>query len=254
MTIKHEKCFGPAFVRVFELAPEQKVLEEWNRINLYSQTRGINRFLGFSFMLEKYGIDGAKDFEQWTKESGELSNRALEARLESEVHNIFAKAYYWSNLVNELIDKLPIAKPFNGVKLALSEIRKKADIAVVSSANPSAVYIEWEQGGLREYVSTIMTQNDGSKSECLSQLCKCGYAAEDILMVGDSPGDYMAAKHNGSAFYPILVNNEAYSWEQLRGYVFPMFYAGEYIDRVQQHFIEIFEKKLEGALSITGHL
>ena len=59
MRIKHTRCFGPCLVREWQLQEwEQDILDRWNQINLYSITRGVNRFRGLLIMLgeihEKY--------------------------------------------------------------------------------------------------------------------------------------------------------------------------------------------------------
>ena len=61
MDIKHIRCFGPCMVEVWSLQKwENEILERWNEINLYTLTRGINRFKGLALALseinEKYGI------------------------------------------------------------------------------------------------------------------------------------------------------------------------------------------------------
>ena len=53
MTIKHVECFGPCMVKAYGLEEKRdEVLDIWNRINLYSMTRGINRFLGLVTTLD----------------------------------------------------------------------------------------------------------------------------------------------------------------------------------------------------------
>jgi len=43
MTIKHVNCFGPEFINVFKITSHiEDILNEWNRANLYSLTRGID--------------------------------------------------------------------------------------------------------------------------------------------------------------------------------------------------------------------
>ena len=49
----------------------------------------------------------------------------------------------------------------------------------------------------------------------IRKLLSTGYKQEKCLMVGDAPGDCKAAEENGIFFYPILVNQEQSSWEQL---------------------------------------
>lgn len=61
MDCKHILCFGPCLIPVWELEPwKEWVLRRWNEINLYTMTRGINRFKGLAIILKE--ID-----EQWKK-------------------------------------------------------------------------------------------------------------------------------------------------------------------------------------------
>ena len=54
MTIKHVRAFGPCLVKEWGLEKwEKEILERWNVINLYSRTRGINRFKGLAMMLKE---------------------------------------------------------------------------------------------------------------------------------------------------------------------------------------------------------
>lgn len=222
MNIKHIRCFGPCMVKEWELSEwEQEILERWNEINLYSLTRGINRFKGLSMALseinEKYRkIDGVEELRVWSETAPELSNSALESIIGTSP--VFEKALRWSRSVNEEIEKLPQEeiKPFEGVKEAFSLIHESADIAVVSSANPEAVRKEWERFGLLEMVDVVCTQEVGSKSACIKMISEKGYEKDHILMVGDAPGDRKAAEENEVLFYPILVKHEDESWTEFR--------------------------------------
>ena len=45
MDIKHIRCFGPCMVDEWQLGQwQEEILKRWNAINLYTMTRGINRF------------------------------------------------------------------------------------------------------------------------------------------------------------------------------------------------------------------
>src|SRR3989475_12362092 len=45
MEIKHKECFAPMFIKHFELQAVSKYAREvWEFVNLYSKTRGANRF------------------------------------------------------------------------------------------------------------------------------------------------------------------------------------------------------------------
>ena len=60
MEVKHRTCFGPQWIKTFGLTEhEAECMELWLSINLYSITRGINRFKGLALALaevEKRGL------------------------------------------------------------------------------------------------------------------------------------------------------------------------------------------------------
>lgn len=113
MDIKHERCFGPLMVEEWGLeAWREPVLKRWNAINLYTMTRGINRFKGLAMALaevnERYTpIAGIEAFCQWAQNERELSNRSLEKAAKQSHEAIFAKALNWSRAVNAAIERLP---------------------------------------------------------------------------------------------------------------------------------------------------
>lgn len=226
MDIKHFKCFGPCMVEEWALDEwRNDILDRWNEINLYTITRGINRFKGLALALceinDKYRtIDGAAELKAWTDTAPELSNGALEKIIAEEGSStIFKKALSWSKKVNEAITTLPDNSklPFPMVKEALELAHKYADVAIVSSANLGAVLEEWEMHGLLDHVDVVMSQNDGSKAHCISELLKKGYYNIKVVMCGDAPGDLAAAEKNGVFFFPILVRSEKESWEEFIG-------------------------------------
>jgi len=223
MDIKHFRCFGPCMVREWALEEwQEEILRRWNEINLYTMTRGINRFLGLSIALteisERYtAIEDLKTFCDWVAESRELSNSALQSAIEAKPDSIsLKKALAWSVAVNEAITLLPDESkvPFPMVGEALAFAHERADVAIVSSANPDAVLEEWERFGLLEHVDVVLAQDSGSKAFCISELLKKGYSPDCVVMCGDAPGDLDAARKNGVFYYPILVRHEKESWEE----------------------------------------
>lgn len=237
MDIKHIRCFGPCMIEVWQLQKwEEKILKRWNEINLYTITRGINRFKGLSMALseinEQYqAIDGIDDLFYWSENADELSNDALKKEIEKHPQKkIFKLALKWSEMVNNAIKKLPESeiKPFPLVKEALKLAHEKADIAIVSSANLGAVLDEWEKHGLLEHTDIVLTQNVGSKVFCISELLKKGYNKENVLMCGDAPGDLKAAETNEVFYYPILVKKEKDSWQDFINQGFSHLLDGSY--------------------------
>lgn len=254
MDIKHFRCFGPILTDVFDLEEEQEMaLKLWNQVNLYSATRGINRFAGLALVLGKIQeevrpVDGLEGYLRWTKEAGELSNRSLREALEQSGNVCMCRALDWSQRVNEAIGKLPASEsgPFPGAAESLKLTRKYADIAVVSSANPEAVAHEWEYHGLSPYADMVYAQDAGTKKECISKLCRMDYAPGGILMIGDAPGDLEAAAYNGVFFYPILVGKERESWQEYREEGLDRLREGTFGGTYQDRLIERFWENLKG--------
>ncbi len=247
MKIKHTECFGPALAQVWDLGgKEQEIQKKWNEINLYSMTRGINRFKGLAMILKEFHLEGEEaidGFTRWTEYAAELSNGALEKVCKTEKNPVFWKAMKWSLIVNEKIEKLPISLPFVPVKSCVEQIHKKADISVVSSANQEAITEEWRTGGLLEYVDYMFSQSDGSKAECIRKMAECGYKNKHILMVGDAPGDYEAAALNDAWYYPILVGKEQDSWRSLEPF-FELFVRGQFSEEIQNTLTNKMKKNL----------
>ena len=84
MNSKHFNSFGPEFVKSYDLEEyKEEALEYWNKINLFTGTRGINRFKGLAMavreMSNRKGIkfDGLEEFENWVENAPQLSNPAL---------------------------------------------------------------------------------------------------------------------------------------------------------------------------------
>ena len=62
MNIKHFEAFGPELIKIFNLEKYQDdILEHWNKVNLFSKTRGVNRFIRFlkslEYANEKYNLN-----------------------------------------------------------------------------------------------------------------------------------------------------------------------------------------------------
>ena len=223
MDVKHFRCFGPCMVEEWKLSSwAEPILARWNDINLYTITRGINRFRGLAIALSEINrrycpIEGVEELSHWAETSPELSADALRRLIpERPDTEIFRRALAWSDAVNRSIAALPeeVKVPFPLVGEALAYAHEVADVAIVSSANPAAVLEEWQTHGLLDHVDVILTQNDGSKAFCIGELLKHGYSTDRVLMCGDAPGDMAAAEKNRVHFYPILVRRERQSWEE----------------------------------------
>jgi len=254
MDVKHNQCFGPAFIETWGLeAHAEEVQHIWNVINLYSVKRGINRFLGLQLTLEyisKYvtPIEGLAELKQWIDTTPELSNVALIRYLEDVDSPILEKVLSWSQHASLNIALLPVEerRPFDGVAESLIYAREESDIVVVSSANPDAMYEEWELHGLAYFVDLILNQNIGTKEYCITELLGKGYDPRNVLMVGDAMEDLDVAKHCGVCFYPIIITKEEASWERFHEEALERFYDGTYAGDYEAGLIKEFKEALCG--------
>ena len=240
MNCKHFHCFGPCMVTEWGLEEwKDAILDRWNVINLFSMTRGINRFKGLAMALGEIDkqykpIPGIAALQHWADTAPALSNdgvaKAAAEANDPEAKAIFEKALSWSKAVNASIVALPeeLKVPYDGAREGLAAAHTFADVAMVSSANRDAVEEEWGKFGLLEHTDIVLAQDVGSKAHCIAEMLKFGYDPKKVLMVGDAPGDCDAAEKNGVHYYPILVNHEKASWDEAVSTAFLKLQSGEY--------------------------
>ena len=84
MDSKHHQAFCPQLIRVYGLEEYAGLITpHWMEVNLYSRTRGVNRFKGLAAtmrMLAEHGVrvPGADELCTWVEKAPKLSNPALE--------------------------------------------------------------------------------------------------------------------------------------------------------------------------------
>ena len=242
MNCKHFNCFGPCMVTEWGLEEwKDAILERWNVINLFSMTRGINRFKGLAMALgeihQQYTpIAGIEALQHWADTAPALSNdavaKAAEEATDPDAKLVLRKALAWSKAVNASIVNLPeeLKIPYDGAKEGLAAAHTFADVAMVSSANRDAVEEEWGKFGLLEHTDIVLAQDVGSKAACIREMLKFGYDVDKVVMVGDAPGDCDAAEKNGIHYYPILVNHEKESWDEAIAVAFDKLRSGDYAE------------------------
>lgn len=252
MDRKHKTCFGPLFIKLWGLEQwQEQLLDLWNHINLYSMSRGINRFLALGRALEEVqagycDVEDLDSLRQWLSRAEKLSEAGLSEELSRQESPCLRRALAWSKQVNEAIAAIrdEDKRPFAGVKEGLASAKRFARLAVVSSANREAVTEEWRYWGLEEYVDVMLTQDMGSKAACIHCLLEQGYDPDRVLMVGDAPGDLEAARKNGVHFFPILVGKESESWMRLQKEGLMRFQDGMY-GEMEQEEIQKFLSNLQ---------
>ena len=257
MNCKHFHCFGPCMVTEWGLEEwNDEILDRWNVINLFSMTRGINRFKGLAIALgeinEKYTkIQGIEALQHWAETAPALSNdgvaKAAQEATDADAKLILSKALSWSKAVNASIVELDesLKVPYAGANEGLAAAHRFADVAMVSSANRDAVEEEWGKFGLLEHTDIVLAQDVGSKAACIKEMLKFGYDPNKVVMIGDAPGDCDAAEKNGVHYYPILVNHEKESWDEAIAVAFGKLQNGDYAPYGQ-------EKKQEFLRNLGG--
>lgn len=97
MTYKHQLFFGPIAAEVFGVTNREVFLKEWDHVNLYSRTRGVNRFVGLVMRLDYAGLKGIDRLKDWVANTKSLSNASLEAELAKEASDDLQKL--WNGLM-----------------------------------------------------------------------------------------------------------------------------------------------------------
>lgn len=251
MNYKHFEFFGPLAAKEWNIKNKDEFIKIWNKVNLFSLTRGCNRFIGLKLTLELYNdkfneYTISKDFLDWVNNSKKLSNISLEETIKNSDSLDLKKALNWSIEVNKAIKEAHSkGKPFDGVTESFNTIATKTNIACISSANKEAVMHEWKTFGHLDLCQFVFTQEEGTKADCIKKLIdEHGYKNTCVLMIGDSYGDLDSAKKNNVYFYPILFDKEKQSWNEFKDIYLDKFINNEF-ESVQQELIDKFNFNLE---------
>src|SRR5258706_8785055 len=240
MEIKHKECFAPMFIKYFGLQAVSKYAREtWEFVNLYSKTRGANRFPALSRALNllrerpeviarNVAVPDTKALDEWITRETKLGNAALASEVKKG-NKALEQVKEWSDAVNACIeDMVHGVPPFPLVRESLEKINPKADAMVISQTPTPALEREWEEHDLRKFVEIIAGQEMGTKTEHLKFAAAGKYPPNKILMIGDAPGDFKAAKSNNALFYPIVPGDEEASSQRFYNEALENFFAGKY--------------------------
>ena len=257
MEVKHNDGFSVSLIKHFGLAGiSRQVHQVWDFVNLYSKTRGINRFksivLVCDFLKELPKVQSSgvvvpnfSYLRDWIKNETSLGNPALAAKIDSstraekkELEQVMAWSLGVNDMIEQVVHNLP---PFPGVRDSLQKLHGKADVLVVSATPYEALKREWDEHEITAYVALIAGQEMGSKTEHLTISASDRYPSERILMVGDSPGDLKAAQSVDALFFPINPGEEELSWQSFLKEGIDKFFSGKFAGDYQQELIQKYE-------------
>lgn len=256
MEIKHKECFTPMFIKHFHLQAVSKYAREcWDFVNLYSKTRGANRFpalvravklLGERPPVKARGVKmpELKALEDWIARESKLGNATLNAEVKNGNTGL-AQVKVWSDAVNAAVaDIVHGVPPFPLVRECLQQLSAKADAMCISQTPVEALQREWAEHRIDPFVKVIAGQEMGTKTEHIKYAAAGKYAPEKILMIGDAPGDFNAAKKNGALFFPIVPGGEEDSWKRLHDEALERFFAGTYAGAYEAALVKEFDASL----------
>ena len=213
MELKQKECFTPNTIKFWGLQGVSKYAREaCDFVNLYSKSRGINRFPALVQELEwtskrpevkarRIEVRIPQALREWIRREKKLGNPALEKVVRETGDQDLMHTLEWSKAINQAVEEMVHGvPPFPFVRESLERLHGKADVLVVSATPQEALKREWAEHGLTAHVALICGQELGTKKEFLGLASKC--PAKHTLMIGDAPGDYEAAKANHGAFLP----------------------------------------------------
>jgi phosphoglycolate phosphatase-like HAD superfamily hydrolase len=182
---------------------------------------------------------------QWAETEKALANPALKAAIEKTGDPVLQRALAWSDAVNASIeDMVHGVPPFPFVRESLQALADKADIIVVSATPGEALRREWAEHDIAKYAAVIAGQEMGSKADHLKLAAGGKYPNDHVLMVGDAPGDFKAARANGFLFFPVNPGAEDASWQLFYERAMGKFLAGSYAGGYEARLIAEFEALL----------
>jgi len=251
MELKQKECFIPTTIKCWGLQGVSKYYREAAEfVNLYSRSRGSNRFPALVEALDwtsrrpevrarGVAVEVPQSLRDWIQRESKLGNPALEKLVRETGDPGLSRALQWSMAVNEAVEAMVRGlAPFPFVRESLEKLGGRADILVVSATPQEALDREWAEHDLSQHVAAIAGQEYGTKKEMLGMASR--YPAGHTLMVGDALGDFKAAQANSALFFPINPGAEEASWKRFFEEGIDRFlsgtFAGEYQERLLAEF------------------
>jgi phosphoglycolate phosphatase-like HAD superfamily hydrolase len=255
MEVKHKECFIPNIINSYELQGISKYAREAAEfVNLYSKSRGINRFPALIETLQwlarrpevrarGVSIRVPEGLVRWIARETKLANPALAVAVKESGDPDLLQALAWSTAVNEAVARIVRGvPPFPFLRESLERLASQADLLVVSATPNEALAREWQEHHLDGHVRAICGQEIGTKKESLGVAKK--YLPQHTLMIGDAPGDQAAAEENKALFFPINPGAEEASWQRFFEEGIERFLGGTFAGDYQRQLLDEFHRYL----------
>lgn len=227
MSVKQKEHFHPFIIRYWGLEACEKEFRTCAEfVNLYSKTRGSNRFpallRAFELFVDYPGVKASgvalpklEALRAYIHSGLPLGNPSLKDEAERTKDPELARLLEWSLAINvEINTRMRPVPPYVWARKALELIRGSSDAIVVSQTPEDALVREWNLHQIHPYVDLIAGQELGSKVEHLRLATEGKYAPDRVLLIGDAQGDQAAAEKSRVLFYPITPGQEEAAWER----------------------------------------
>ena len=257
MSVKQREHFHPLIIRFWGLEKcETQFRACAEFVNMYSKTRGSNRFpalLRTFELLRAYpgvaelgvALPQLDAFRAYVNSGLALGNPSLKAEVERTGDPELKRLLAWSLAINEDIHAhMRPVPPFYWAKKALEVIREQNDVIVVSQTPEDALVKEWTSHNIRTFVDLIAGQELGTKAEQIRIATAGKYTPSRILMIGDATGDLAAAQENHALFYPITPGQEDAAWERFVKEAYGKFQAGTFAGSYEKALADEFNAGL----------
>ena len=257
MEIKHKECFTPNTIKHWGLQPVSTLARETAEfVNLYSTSRGQNRWIALIRVLELlaerpeviergFTVPDPVALRDFVASGLPLSKAGIARYAEEHPSPQIERALAWTAGVDATIEDMVVGvPPFPHVRESLAAAHGRTDLLVVSATPVEALEREWTEHGLAPFMDVIAGQEMGTKAQHLQYAAKGKYADDHILLIGDAPGDRDAAFSQGALYYPINPGHEADSWRRFHDEALGRFLAGTYAGAYQDALVAEFEALL----------
>ena len=260
MEVKHNDSFSVNLIKYFGLQGlSRQVHQAWDFVNLYSQTRGCNRFKAIVLAcdelramprVQKTGIPVPElpYLQQWIKSETQLGNPRLKEKIAAAQGAEKAElelVYEWSRRSTRPSRTSCTTCPPSRACARAWPSCASAPTSWWSRPRPRR---RWTGSG----PSTASTSSWRSSPDrrwarrpSTSQLAAKGkFPADQILMVGDAPGDFKAARDVGALFFPINPGDEEASWERFLKEGIDRFFGKRYAGAYEAELMAEFDRLL----------
>lgn len=257
MDVKQKECFHPEMIRTWGLENIEFALRETAEfVSLYSEMRGLNRFIALLRTFEllethpKAGGAGValpptESLRRFVESGDPLTTGSLQHAVDSSGDPELRRVLAWNTRIDERVEeRVTDIHPFPRVRQALEKMSMTSDLMICSQTPVKTLVREWSRHKIDGSIRIMAGPELGTKTEHLSMGWNGKYSPGRVLMIGDAPGDLQAAHEAKTLFYPIIPGAEEPSWKRLVEEAYDRFLTETYAGGYERQLIAEFKARL----------